>query len=258
MARKKTVAPKKQEESHSFSIEKGDVDISKLFEFQKEVLIKGANNKAKKVYMRLPGDAEVNRAKVQAIRLSTELRKNLKNPEWEDREAYIPYVGDLNKETIEDLILSYSVGTISTEVIREVQIPHPKEPKATATLEEQEKYQKAVDEYPELVKQRVTQQITNRLERLKTFLESKTLEELVQIHNDELIKDACNQLLNEKFIELCAYFSVFKDKKFTTPLFESYDEFAKAPKLLKDQILRAYFELDLTSEQLKKSLEATP
>lgn len=60
--------------------ERNDVDIFRLFHWGKEVTIFDKyGNELTNVYMRLVGDAELNLARVFAIRRSAELRKSFED-----------------------------------------------------------------------------------------------------------------------------------------------------------------------------------
>ena len=62
-------------------IEKNDVDISKLFNWGKAFEIVGEDGVVDVVYMRVLGDADINKARVFALRESAKLRRALRNPD---------------------------------------------------------------------------------------------------------------------------------------------------------------------------------
>ncbi len=62
------------------SIDRNDVNISILFNWGKEFILYDENRKELfKVYLRIIGDSDLNKAKVYALRKSAEMRKKLKS-----------------------------------------------------------------------------------------------------------------------------------------------------------------------------------
>ena len=239
-------------------VEKGDVDISKLFEFKTEISLIGVNGKeAAKAYIRLPSDAEVNRARVKSIRHSGELRKNLSNLEWEDREYFIPDISGLSRDELITLICNMSIQEIGMEVASDMVIPMPKEPAGDASLEEQEQYQNRVDEYPILVRDKMKIEMARKMDRLKKVLEDKNDKELNKLYEEELIKEHCNTAFKNIYKLYCVYFGTYADSEHKTLLFDSFDKLKESPEFLVQQLQNAYESLELESELLKKSLVAT-
>jgi hypothetical protein len=118
------------------NIEKGDVDLSKLFHWGKQFEITDRfGKKVMDVYLRLVGDAELNRARIFAIRKSSELRKKLKEENSEERLVFIPDL-DENKQDLIDRISVLKIKEFTQAASKEVSIPLPKEPKSDAPLEE--------------------------------------------------------------------------------------------------------------------------
>ncbi len=238
-------------------IEKNDVDISKLFEFKSDVELHTVDGKTIKVYLRLPNDGDIGKARVRAIRDSAKFRNDLRNPKWEDREVYLPDVSDFSKEDMVSLIKSYSIRQISVEVSNNIEIPFPKEPDGEAVLEVHEEYQKAIDEYPALVNKKLMSEIKSGLENLEKVLKKKTKKQLIILHERELIKELSDGKFGVSFRERNAYYSTFSNKERTQKFFSSYEELRDSPTLLKEQLMNEYSKLELGSEALKKSLGVT-
>jgi hypothetical protein len=236
------------------SIEKNDVDLSKLFYYGDKFVIKDRKGKAAlTVYIRLVGDAELNRARVFALRSSADLRVRLKDNTSDINHALIPSSYDeLDKDQLVDLIVAYSMQDITREVLRDTTVPIPKEPRSDASLEEQEKYQKLVDEFPENRNKILNDSIATRIKEYRVELVKKSKVELEKEYESSIIKNLCEQEMLTKFREMCAFFGTFKDKEYTKQLFSSFESFDNILPDIKDQIIKSYSSLEMTNEQLKK------
>jgi hypothetical protein len=231
--------------------EVNDVDVQKLFNWftSAEVYIKG---KPKKFYIRLAGDADLGKARVFALRKSNEFRLKLKD---ETSDEFLALIGPkelFDKDSLISVILLHKVKEISREAYKTIDVPFPKEPDSDADLEEQERYQKEVDEYEKKVKDLITKYIERRLEEIKLDLDKKSLDELYEIYKDEQTRSLCEGEMLKAFKQYCVHLNVFLDKNMTKRAFNSYDEFDNLPQEIKTQFLDIYDSLDLDVETLKK------
>lgn len=227
--------------------EANDVDISKLFNYKKAVEIGGL-----KVYLRLVGDAELNIARVKALRASAEMRKKLKD---KNSDEYLAYIGDrefLNRDQLITMILVLKTKEFADDASKEVNVPFPSEPSEEATLEEQENYQQIVDSYVDRVRKEVSEYINNRIEKEKENLEKLSDDELFSIYESLQINQICENEMIRVFMEYCTYFGSYQDKKYTKRLFKSYDEFSNLPKEVKEKFLEEYNSLSIEPDELKK------
>jgi len=234
-------------------LEKNDVDIKKLFTWSKEVLIySDTQEEPIKIYMRLVGDAEVNRARVFALRKSAELRKKLKD---ENSDEYFAYMVD-SENFDDDQLISYLVLENSRDlyqrIAKEIDVPKPKEPKSDATVEEQEIYQLAIDEYPKKVHEAVVAKIKKELENIEENLRSKSREELYSIYKKAVINTICEAEMYSMFKAMCAFFGVYRDEEMTERFFENFEVFENLPTKVKNQFLTNYDSLELGMDTLKK------
>ena len=72
-------------------IEKNDVSLAKLFNWGDKFSITDKyGNFITDVYIRLVGDAELNQARVKAIRASREMREKLKTEGTDERMVFMP------------------------------------------------------------------------------------------------------------------------------------------------------------------------
>lgn len=240
------------------NIEKGDVDISRLFHWGKEFeIIDRFGKKIMDVYLRLVGDAELNRSRVFAIRKSSELRKKLKNKDSEERLVYIQDISD-DKDRLIDMITVLRIRDFTQEANKEIMLSLPKEPKSDSPLEEIEKYQQEVDTYSEKRMEQVQEYVQNKLKELGEGLKKESLEWLTNEYERILINELCEQEMIRKFRESCAYLGAFRDENYKFRLFESFDDFDNLPTEVKEQFLNHYSGLEINIDELKKSLEVTP
>jgi hypothetical protein len=240
------------------SIDKNDVDISKLFEWGKEFTIKDRiGNNRLNVFIRLVGDAEINRARVYALRKSAELRKKLKTKDSDERLALIPDLDLVDKGTIVEAIVLFKIRELTQAAIEELPVNFPKEPDSKAGLEEQEQHQEKIDTFPDSRESEIKEFVNKRIDKERDRLKSLKEEELSREYELYLLNSLCEAEMVLRFKEQCVYFGSFKDSKFKKPLFSSFEQFDNLPREIKEQLLSFYEELELSGEDLKKSPEVT-
>lgn len=235
------------------NLEKNDVDIKPLFTWGREFNILNANDEVvASIFMRLVGDADLNRARIYALRKSAEKRKLLRTPDSDDRLAFIQEEGTLEKERLVALCALLSTKKLAKEAYKEVTIPEPKEPKADASTEELENYQKEIDEYPEKLDIALREYISKRVDQLTKVFEAKSEHELYTLYVDYFIDELCESEMLTAFKEMCTYHGTFKDNQYKTKFFDSFDDFKNLDGNLKQQFIGAYESLDVSPEELKK------
>jgi hypothetical protein len=234
------------------SPELNDLDISKLFHWGDSFVIKDRDNKdALITFIRIVGDAELNRARVFALRKSAELRRKLKDLTTDERLAFIPEKDSFTKDSLLDSIIIYKMGDMTRDAVKEVKVKLPKEPASDASLEDQEKYQAVVDEFPKKREEEIKKYVEKKVESEKKKLDSKTEDELYKEYETVLIKQYCDNEMILKFREICAYFGSYKDAEYKERVFSNFEEFENLPKEIKDQFIDDYSSLEISSEELK-------
>lgn len=236
----------------ALSPEKNDVDISSLFYYRKPVQILDKNAEPVTFYMRLVGDAELQRARVMALRDSRKLRDALKDPNSDEHLAYIPSVEDIEKDKLIEVITLSKIKEVSIKVMDEIEIPFPTEPSSDATLEEQEEYQKQVDEYPAKREKLLQAEIIKRTGEEKKKLQKQNLEDLKKEYLLSLRNELCEMTLTASFYNHIVFFSLYKDKNYKTRLFTDYEEYENLPAEIKEELLEEYKSLELGTDELKK------
>jgi len=239
-------------------IDKNDVDISQLFKWNKEVEIEDAMSGLKvKFYMRLLGDADLNRARAHAYRKASDLRKKLRDKDSDERVSLLAEIGDFtDSEIIVKAIELLRISDIYQRAIKNVNIAEPKEPKSDE-LENWEDYQKKVDEYSDKFKKAVDKEADKLRVADTIFLQGKSAEELYKIYENEVINKLCQDEMNTGFYNMSIFLATFKDDKFKTLAFKSFEDFDNIHPNLKVKLKEEYQKLELGIDVLKKLQEVT-
>lgn len=239
-------------------VEHNDVEISPLFNWGKEFVVLGSNDEPlATLYMRLVGDADLNKARVYALRKSAEKRKALLNEDSDDRVAFIVDKESLDKDKLVGLCTLFASKDLAKQAVKEVKIPIPKEPKSDAPLEKFEKYQKEIDDYPKKREEALRKYITTRVEQTTDEFSKNTIDELYVLYVNYVIDELCEEEMLNSFKDMCTYLGTYKDDTYTTKFFKSFDEFMNLDSYLKQQFVRTYADIDITADDLKKLQRAT-
>jgi hypothetical protein len=243
----------------SISPERNDVDIAKLFTWGKEVSLKDdSGTELIKCYIRLVGDADLNRSRVNALRKSAELRKKLKDPDSDEHIAYVIEEDMVSKEQLIKGILILVGQEIGQRLQKEVVIQFPKELSSDATLEEEEKYQQEVDEYQLKVKKEISDRYEKEMKDQEKRLEKMPKKELHTIYVDYLMSDLCEKEMFEVFKLNCVVYGCYKDSEYKVRLFNSTEELNSLPSTVKMQLINEYSNLEMSMDFLKQSPGVTP
>jgi len=234
-------------------VEKSDVDIAKLFSWSKESAIAdGHGNILAKIWIRLVGDADLNRARVFALRKSAELRAKLKDKSSDESMAFIQNIEVVDKSNLVDAVVGLNLRDVTRDAYREVTINIPKEPDSDASLEKQEKYQKEIDDYPKKREDAIRKYLKKKVDKLSEEYSNLSNEELQKKYESLMINELCEQESFKKFKEMCVYFSIYKDKSFKIRMFKDFDEFDNIAPEIKQRLMNEYTSLELDTDNLKK------
>jgi|SRR5688572_9901557 len=240
------------------TVEKNDVDITKLFVWGTEYeIVNGDDEVLAKVFMRILGDADVNKARVYALRKSFELRRKLKDSNSEERLIYIRDFDDVTDEELINYIVAYSMREIGNDSHKMVKVKRPTQPKADASLEKMEKFQKEVDDYPNKVKEAVSKYMKDAVDKLKKSLEGLTKEALYKKYEKLLVEEFCEQEALNSYNEMQLYLGCYKDAEYKERFFESFEQYENLDSQVKKDFRTAYDRLDVRMDELKKLREAT-
>ena len=240
------------------TLEKNDIDISKLFNWGKEVQLKDVDgNSIFTLYMRVIGDADLNRARVFALRQSAKMRKELHTEDSDLRLAMIPQYEIVESDNLIEYIISAQVTDLASKIVRDLNIPSPVEPDELAPLEAHEKYQLDIDAWPKKREELLNEKITGELDKERERLKGLSRGKLEKSYENYLIDSLCEQEMYKTFSEMRVFYSTYLDEKFEARAFKSFEEVNNLPTELKQQLIVAYLSLDIKIEDLKKLQEAT-
>lgn len=233
--------------------EQNEIDISKLFAWGKQINLYDVNNQIiMSCFIRLIGDAEINRARIYALRRSAEMRKKLKTENSDERLAFIADIDLITKEELIKYILVLKTKNLAEQIYRDIDVPFPKEPRSDAKLEEFEKHQKEVDDYPNRVQTEIRNKLDRQIKEEESKLQPLSKEELFKIYEREVIDDTCQLEMINAFRDICVYFGTYKDDKYTERVFKEITQFQALPTDLKTQFQQEYDSLEIDMETLKK------
>jgi len=234
-------------------IEKNDVDISELFRWNKEVEVQDVFTQSKVTfYMRLLGDADLGKARVYGYRKSAELRKKLKDADSDERIALLAELADFaDAEIILRTIEILRIPEIYQSAVKNVNVKEPKEPEED-DLQTWEEFQAEVDSYSERFRNAVDKEAEKMRNNDLKVLEKKTKDELYAIYENEIIGKVCQEEMNNAFYNMAIYLSSYKDNKFKTLSFKSFDSYNNVHPTLKSRLKEEYQSLELGIDVLKK------
>ena len=233
------------------SIDKNDVDISRLFQWKKKVDIE-FKGKTLHAYLRIIGDAETNRARVFALRKSAEMRKLLRDTDSDERMAFLPESGVVQKdELIQGLTILYTKDA-GDEAVKSLKYNLPVEPKSDADLEEHEDYQKKIDDFPKWREDAIKEFIVDRVKQYEEQLLENSYDEIYEEYIQSLIEQICELEMLTKYREMCVFYATYKDKELTKRVFIEFDTLENLPKNVKEQLIEEYNALEISGEDLKK------
>ena len=242
----------------NLGLEKNDIDISKLFNYTQEVVVEG-NGKTVTFYQKVVGDADVNRARVYALRESNKLRENLRNPDWEDRIGYITDLSGESKASVVEFIINLERGELTRKAFTQAKdtMKLPVAPPSGASLEKQEEYQKEIDNHFDNIAE-IASPILSKLisEKTKKYSEI-SIEALRDTYEVVAITLLTDNLFMTSFQEMTTFLGTFADAEHITLAYASIKELQNELTSLKKLLLEEYSNLDLSSTDLKKLPGAT-
>lgn len=233
--------------------ERNDIDISKLFVWGKDIsLVDNYGQELKSLYMRIISDEDLNRARVFALRKSSELRKKLKTPDSDERVAFILEMDDFLVSDLIETILVVEIPDMAARVFSTINFPFPKEPKSDAPLDIVERYQEEIDTWEDRRSIAIREELNKLTEQKRKEYQQYPVEKLYKIYESTVINDLCQKEMVSQFKNFTLVKACFEDAEFSKPTFETVDDVTKLPRELKEQLIDNYNKLDISTEELKK------
>jgi len=235
-------------------IDKNDVDISQLFKWSKEVPLNDPfTGIVMSVFIRLVGDADMNRAKAFGYRKSADLRKKLKTQDSDERVIFLAELDAFTEEeAIRQAIFLLELPEYYQEALKVIDLKEPKEPKSDAPLEEQENYQLAVDEYPSRYNKELERIMLEIREERREKLLEMSKESLYTLYENTVINRLCEEELKDEYYKMCVFLGTYMDDKFTAKAFNNYADFENIHPQLQVTLKQEYQNLELGTDLLKK------
>lgn len=240
-------------------IEKNDVDITKLFRYKTEIEVKDeVTGESGTFYLRIIGDADINRARVFGLRKAAQLRKGLKDPESETREAFITEMKDVfSDELLIESIIILKTGELQREITNMTNVPEPKAPKSDAPQEQQEAFQLEVDTYEVKYRKEYGKNARKVEKRERKALGKIEGPALYVLYEGTVIDRMATEEMTTKYYEMCVFMGTYADPDYKTRAFTTFEDFDNASSHLKDRLMEQYRYLELGMSELKKLPEAT-
>lgn len=214
--------------------------------------ITDANSNPVVVYQRIVGDAELDLARQTALRASAILRKRLRSRDSISRLIHVPDYSQMAKENIVALIILNEMSDMRSKASRELQYPFPQSPGQDASLEDQEKYQEAVDNYFDERNEKIREETNRMATERKKVLDKYSKDRLQEIYEESAIDLQCKNEVNKVMQEMMTYLGTYRSDKFKHRAFSSFNAFRNAATHIKAQLIKAYNELEMSGEKLKK------
>lgn len=225
--------------------------LSDLFRWSKKLEIKEGDRVLDTVYLRLVGDADFQDAKNVSLKASKALRMKLKNIETEEYQASF---SDLETLSREELAMGIVYGEI-TDYRDEAIVKNPEkmlpELSDNPTLEEQEEYEDLIEKIRTDRTTTLASYIEKRTEERKAELLEEEDDRLRELYHYAIINLKCNEEFTNVFRSYQIYKGTFKDAKFKELAFDSFDDFKSCSPQLKEILLQAYINLELSGDDLK-------
>jgi len=227
--------------------------IEKLFSWTQELEIVGKDDQIIKVYQRLVGDADLNKARMLSLRYSKTLRDTLSDENSDEYKLYLEDIHTLNRDDLLSMTLFGKLIDIRREIDSKFYFPEPEEPLPDATNEQLEKYQADYDSWEERRKTALTDIIKSKIDEATKELELKSDAELATLAKRSKINMLCEEEIQTKFAEACAFLGTYEDKDFKKRVYTVFEEYLNSPEQYKKQISDGYEKLEMSSVSLKES-----
>jgi len=231
--------------------------ISKLFTWSHPLGLKNLQGEVvMQVNQRLVGDLDIQKARMSALRLSREMRVKLRDPNSDEHIALIQPVDDLERDSLITLILVDSIDSVRQKIDQTFYYAEPTEPEEYATTEEHEEFAEKWSTWEADREKEYSKTLIKEMDAVKADLEQIDTESLRNRAINMRIDALCDSELKSRFIEMCVVLGTYEDDRFRKHLFESYQDYAAQPELLKNQLLAGYAELEMSTISLKESTKS--
>ncbi len=232
-------------------IEKNDVDISRLFQWGASLDVVTPQGSIT-VWVKILGDADVNRARIYALRKSADMRKCMLDLDSDERVGLIPALDTSNKDKVVEMLLTLRVKELADVANDTLEIKYPKDLRSTATLEEQEKHQKIVDDFPTYVANLHRKAMDKEVAKERKRLNRLSMVKLEKLYTDTLVEHVCETEMYKAFQDRSVWLACYQEDSYKKLLFSDFDDFVNLPPEVKEQLIDFYGTLSIDIDTLKK------
>lgn len=204
------------------------------------------------LYQRVVGDAELMTARKKALASSKRLRRNLRDEASEDALTLLPDHERLSQEALSTMLVLAETLTLRRVADKRAKKPkRPAKPKSDATLEQQEKYETALDEYATKAAQAIEEELRKLIESRRNEALEMEHDVLINLFLEATIDSLCRTEMLRVFNSWCSFYGTYSDKAMTKRSFKSFKSFENATPELREQIIGGYVTLEIGGKDLK-------
>jgi hypothetical protein len=228
------------------------VDLQGLFRWKKELQVKNDKDEvAATVYQRVVNDADFEKARLAAIRRSRQTRLALRDTNSDEYAALMESLIRYSNDQKINIIMAEKFPDMYEHARNNVELKLPKHPGSGASLEELEEYENSLDEYNEKAATELQKAVNKLAEKEKERLSKFSDDELSSLCAKSLENQICQNMLSVHFDEQLAYLGTYSDSEYKERMFNTFSEFDELAAQVKEQLIRGYKQLTVSSEELK-------
>ena len=232
--------------------------ISSLLKWKKPLSLKDQKGRAvKEVWLRVLDDTDLQAAYRDARLASAAKRAELRDTKSKAYKDDVLIIDEATREQCIELIRAARGNSFTSDAFSNVVRPDlPKlediavDPDA-ASLEEQEKFDKAVFDTEKEYRKAIDDYVVQRLETLDAELAAMKDKDLREVAKDETSNVIALSFFLSRVLDEKCWRSVWEDEKFKIRGFDSYEDWDKTDAILKQQIREAYQQLEVDPDDLK-------
>lgn len=230
-----------------------------LLRYKEEVDVKHprTGQTIKKVWVRVLGDYDLNKAYKASRIVSSEKRAALRNPETDDYKDEVLGILELSRSEQEDVVKTARLSNFISEanaIVERPDLPKLEELSLDAdapTLEELEKLDAVENKEEEEHQKRVQEYINQKQIELDHELSKLSDEELIKLAQFEISNVLPFGIFMAELNDYKLLYGVFRDKLCKEREFDSIEDIKNTPQPIKDQLLEVLNKLELGQEEIK-------
>lgn len=211
----------------------------------------------RKVWVRILGDFDLNKAYKASRIASNEKRAALRNPETEDYKDEVLGLIELSRMEQVEVIKTARLASFATEA--QVAVDRPELPKLEEialdpdgpSLEELEKLDKEEEEVETTYQSKIQEYIDTKQKELEDELEKKSDKEILELAQIEISNVIPFSIFMNELTDYKLLYGVFKDHACKEREFQSIEDVKNTPSSIKDQIIFAMNRLELGQTEIK-------